>query len=175
MGHCSSKISSLNDPKVISQLIDHDLYLQNLEDKLSYKLLILGIEEAGKSTLIKQLVNFGDLSTCTQVIPIDISPKKKKRVLSISRLDFDDVVTWNLINPENQGHNIKKWIDKFDNIQGIIYLIDLTDYLNPENLKYLKQVFKDKTFIEKPIFLIFSKINIFNIVESQYSCDNCFD
>lgn len=179
MGHCSSKISSLNDPKIISQIIDHDLYIDNLKDKLTYKLLILGLPGSGKTTLIEQFINcnFNDVTikSCSQITSFRNSPKKKKRGLSISRLETDDAVTWNLINPENQSYNTKKWIDKFDNIQAVIYLINVEDYLNDKmksqsNIEYFESIFVKGRFINKPIFIILNHKGIYSedIIE-QYT------
>jgi GTPase SAR1 family protein len=188
MGHCSSKIISVDDPKIVSTRIDHQLYFYHLQNKLSFKLLILGTKNSGKKTLISQLLEkeFGSSQILIKMekeekeesLKITVNDKPispKKRTLSISQLSTNDIVVWNLINPENQGSELKKWIDKFDNIHAILYMINLELHYDfkkmVDSISHFEKIFKRNIFIEKPIFLILNKKDLF---ESLLS-DNYFE
>mmetsp|Transcript_28111 Transcript_28111/g.50328 ORF Transcript_28111/g.50328 Transcript_28111/m.50328 type:complete len:189 (+) Transcript_28111:35-601(+) len=133
--------------------LDEALYYFGLKQPKIANILLLGLDNAGKTTLLWMMIHSRLMMICNYRSNVE------EVVLGHTTLRVNDM----------GGHEYarRRWSDYFESTQGVIFVIDAADERLEEAGEELEMLLSHETLINKPFLILGNKIDLMNAVSTQ--------
>ena len=110
----------------------------------------------------------------------------RKRTTGVVQTEFEyGGIHWTLVDVGGQRSERRKWMNCFDNVKAIIYVVNLAGYNKVlfedkavnrmvESLSLFQSTFKDESFRHIPIFVFLNKKDLYESLLHEQNIDICF-